>query len=89
MSDIARRINGFSRITVDPRVMGGKAFIHGMRVTASIILGNLGAGVTVERLLEMYPYIEREDVLEAIRSAAWLASERAITTSAVTAEAAA
>ncbi|MCJ2092936.1 DUF433 domain-containing protein [Methylobacterium sp. J-072] len=89
MSDTTRRITGFSRITVDPRVMGGKACIRGMRVTASMILGNLGAGVTMERLLEMYPYIDREDVLEAIRYAAWLASERAITTSAVTSEEAA
>lgn len=68
----------FLRITRDPAVMAGKACIRGMRVTVSMILGNLGAGVTIERLLEEYPYLEREDVLEAMRYAAWLASEREI-----------
>jgi uncharacterized protein (DUF433 family) len=47
-----------------------------MRVTVGMILGNLGAGVSVEELLEAYPYLEREDVLESIRFGAWLASER-------------
>jgi uncharacterized protein (DUF433 family) len=68
----------FTRITRDPAVMGGKACIRGMRVTVGMILGNLGAGVTIERLLEEYPYLTREDVLEAIRYGAWLASEREI-----------
>jgi uncharacterized protein (DUF433 family) len=58
--------------------MGGKACIRGMRVTASMVLGNLGAGVTIEELLEAYPYLEREDVLEAMRYGAWLAQEREI-----------
>ena len=68
----------FPRITVNPEVMGGKPCIRGMRVTVGMILGNLGADVTIERLLELYPYIEREDILESIRYAAWLASEREI-----------
>ena len=68
----------FHRITRNPDVMGGKACIRGMRVTVGMILGNLGAGVTIERLLELYPYLEREDILEALRYGAWLASEREI-----------
>jgi uncharacterized protein (DUF433 family) len=68
----------FTRITRDPAVMGGKACIRGMRVTVGMILGNLSAGVTIERLLELYPYLEREDVLEALRYGSWLASEREI-----------
>jgi uncharacterized protein (DUF433 family) len=68
----------FTRITRDPAVMSGKACIRGMRVTVGMILGNLAGGVTIERLLELYPYIEREDVLEALRYGAWLASEREI-----------
>ena len=68
----------FPRITRNPDVMGGKACIRGMRVTVGMILGNLGAGVTIERLLELYPYLEREDILEALRYGAWLASEREI-----------
>ncbi len=68
----------FSRITRNPEIMGGKACIRGMRVTVGMILGNLGAGVSVEELLASYPYIEREDVLEAMRYGAWLAQEREI-----------
>jgi uncharacterized protein (DUF433 family) len=68
----------FPRITRNPEVMGGKACIRGMRVTVGMILGNLGAGVTTERLLELYPYLERDDILEALRYGAWLASEREI-----------
>lgn len=68
----------FTRITRNPAVMGGKACIRGMRVTVGMILGNLGAGVTIEELLAEYPYLTREDVLEAIRYGAWLAQEREI-----------
>jgi uncharacterized protein (DUF433 family) len=68
----------FPRITRDPAVMGGKACIRGMRVTVGMILGNLAAGETVDRLLEAYPYLQREDILEAIRYGAWLAQEREI-----------
>lgn len=71
-------VPGFPRITHNPRVMGGKACIRGSRVTVSMILGNLGAGVTIDELLASYPYIEREDVLESLRYAAWLSSSREV-----------
>jgi uncharacterized protein (DUF433 family) len=58
--------------------MGGKACIRGMRVTVGMILENLGSGVTIEELLDAYPYLEREDVLQAMRYGAWLAQEREI-----------
>jgi len=57
----------FPRITRNPAVMGGNACIRGMRVTVGMILGNLGAGVSIEELLDAYPYLEREDMLEAMR----------------------
>jgi uncharacterized protein (DUF433 family) len=66
----------FDRITQEPGVMGGKACIRGMRVTVGNIVGQIGAGRTVEDLLRDYPYIEREDILQALRYAAWLAEER-------------
>ena len=69
----------FPRITVNPEVMMGKPCIRGMRVTVGMILGNLGSGASMEELLESYPYIEREDILESIRFAAWLASDRYVT----------
>ncbi len=71
-------MNDFARITRDPEVMQGKACIRGMRVTVGMILGNLSAGATIEEMLSEFPYLEREDVLEALRYGSWLASEREI-----------
>jgi uncharacterized protein (DUF433 family) len=64
------------RITIDSTVMGGRACIRGMRVTAGMIVGQVGAGRGIEQLLEDYPYLEREDILQALRYAAWRAEER-------------
>jgi len=64
------------RITRDPAVMGGKACIRGMRVTVGMIVGQIGAGHTIDELLADYSYLEREDILQALRYAAWLAEER-------------
>ena len=64
----------FDRITQTPGVMGGKACIRGMRVTVGMIVGQIGYGTSVDELLDAYPYLEREDVLQALRYAAWLAS---------------
>jgi uncharacterized protein (DUF433 family) len=66
------------RITQQPDVMGGKACIRGMRVTVGMILGQIGAGHTVDELLSDYPYLEREDIMQALRYAAWRAEEREI-----------
>jgi uncharacterized protein (DUF433 family) len=67
------------RITRDPTVMGGKPCIRGMRVTVGMIVGQIGAGHTIEELLADYPYLQREDILQALRYAAWLAEEREVT----------
>ena len=67
------------RITQDPTVMGGRPCIRGMRVTVGMIVGQIGAGLTIEEVLKDYPYLEREDVLQALRYAAWLAKEREVT----------
>lgn len=66
------------RITQNPRVMGGKPCIRGMRVTVGMIVGQIGAGRTIDELLVDYPYLEREDILQALRYAAWRAEEREI-----------
>ena len=63
------------RITVDPQVMGGKPCIRDLRVTVGTIVGLIGAGRTTEDVLEAYPYLEREDILEALSYAAWRAEE--------------
>jgi uncharacterized protein (DUF433 family) len=66
------------RITQQPEVMGGKACIRGMRVTVGMIVGQIGAGHSIEELLADYPYLEREDIMQALRYAAWRAEEREI-----------
>jgi uncharacterized protein (DUF433 family) len=71
-------MNNFSRITQNPAVMGGKPCIRGMRVTVGMVVGQIGAGLSIDQLLADYPYLEREDVLEALRYAAWRAQEREI-----------
>ena len=61
------------RITLRPGVMGGKACLRGMRVTVGMIVGQIGSGRSIDSLLADYPYLEREDILLAVRYAAWLA----------------
>jgi len=68
----------FDRITQQPYIMGGKACVRGMRVTVGMILGQIGAGSNIETILVDYPYLEREDIMQAIRYAAWRAEEREI-----------
>ena len=67
------------RITQQPEKMGGKPCIRGMRVTVGMIVGMIGAGHSVEEILADYPYLEREDIMQALRYAAWRAEEREVT----------
>lgn len=64
-----------NRITTDPAVMGGKPCIRGLRVTAGMIIGLIASGKTVEEILSLYPYLEAEDITQALRYAAWRAEE--------------
>lgn len=66
------------RITQQPDVMGGRACIRGMRVAVGMIVGQIGAGRSIDDVLADYPYLEREDILQALRYAAWLAEEREV-----------
>jgi uncharacterized protein (DUF433 family) len=66
------------RITRNPAVMGGKACIRGMRVTVSMIVGQIAAGHSMDDLLASYPYLEREDLTQALRYAAWVSEEREV-----------
>jgi len=64
-----------TRITRDSRVMGGKPCIRGMRVTVGTVVGLVAAGRTREEILRDYPYLEAEDIAEALSYAAWRAGE--------------
>jgi uncharacterized protein (DUF433 family) len=66
----------FPRITLDPAVMGGKACIRGLRVTVGMVVGLLAAGRTREEILKAYPYLEPDDIVEALAYAAWRVEER-------------
>jgi uncharacterized protein (DUF433 family) len=66
------------RITQQPDMMGGKAFIRGMRVTVGMVVGQIGAGHSIDEILADYPYLKREDITQALRYAAWLAEEREV-----------
>ncbi|MXZ08393.1 MAG: DUF433 domain-containing protein [Gemmatimonadetes bacterium] len=56
----------FTRITFDSAVMGGKACIRGLRVTVGTVVGLLAAGRSHEEILKAYPYLEREDIDQAL-----------------------
>ncbi|MEW6349061.1 MAG: DUF433 domain-containing protein [Thermodesulfobacteriota bacterium] len=59
------------RITFDPRVMGGKPCIRGMRVTVGMIVGMVATGHSKDEILRLYPYLESEDIDQALSHPAW------------------
>ncbi len=71
-------MTGFDRITQQPDVMGGKACIRGLRVTVGMVVGQIGTGRSIDALLIDYPYLEPEDILQALRYAAWRSEEREV-----------
>jgi uncharacterized protein (DUF433 family) len=71
-------MSDFPRITQDPAMTGGKPCIRGQRVTVGMIVGQIGAGHSIDALLADYPYLERDDVFEALRYAAGRAEEREV-----------
>lgn len=62
-------------ITFDQRIMGGRACIRGMRVTVSLILNLVANGMTTDEIIAAYPYLEAEDIRQALRYASFLAEE--------------
>jgi len=63
------------RITFNPRVMGGKPCIRGLRVTVGTIVGLLAASHDRSDILRLYPYLEPEDIDQALEYAAWRVEE--------------
>jgi uncharacterized protein (DUF433 family) len=68
-------MKNFTRITLDPEVMGGKPCIRGLRVTVGTVVGLVAAGHSMADILRAYPYLEEEDVREALSYAAWRVEE--------------
>jgi uncharacterized protein (DUF433 family) len=70
-----KRMKQFARITLNPEVMGGKPCIRGMRMTVGTIVGLVATGYTTDRILQLYPYLEADDIKEALAFAAWRVEE--------------
>ena len=64
-----------TRITRDPEVMGGRPCLRGLRVTVGTIVGLVAAGRSTGQILELYPYLEEDDIREALTYAAWRVEE--------------
>jgi len=68
----------FDRVTFDPKILGGRACIRGMRIPVSVVVGQVAHGATFEEILADYPDLEEEDIRQALAYAAWLAQEQVV-----------
>jgi uncharacterized protein (DUF433 family) len=59
-------MNTLNRITLNPLIMGGKPCIRGMRITVGTVVGLVATGYSFDKIIKAYPYLEREDILEAL-----------------------
>jgi len=66
----------FTRISHNINIMGGKACIKGTRVTVGMILEQISEGITPNELLEDFPYLSLEDIMQALKYAAWIVQGR-------------
>jgi len=64
------------RIIIDPQLCDGRPTIRGMRITVDFVLKLLGDGYTADDIVREYPELEKEDVYQAAKYGAWLASEQ-------------
>jgi uncharacterized protein (DUF433 family) len=65
----------FDRITFDPLVMGGRACIRGLRVTVALVVNLVANNMTAAEIIKEYPYLEEEDIWQALRYVTWLAAK--------------
>lgn len=66
---------GFDRITADPKILGGKACIRGMRISVSLLVNLVAKGMTIHEIIEDYPDLQPEDIRQALQYAAWTAAD--------------
>jgi uncharacterized protein (DUF433 family) len=64
---------------MDPKVMGGKPCIRGMRLTVGMVVEAMSAGRTIDQLLADFPYLEEADIREALGYAARLVQGHEVT----------
>lgn len=68
-------MKNLERITLNPEIMGGKPCIKGLRMTVGTVVGLLASGHTADDILKMYPYLQSEDITQALAYAAWRSEE--------------
>lgn len=68
-------MTGYDRITFDPKILGGRACIRGMRVSVSLLVNLVANGMSVEQILKEYPLLEVDDIRQALQYAAVLTNE--------------
>ena len=68
-------MRNLDRITHNPEIMGGKPCLRGMRVTVGTIVGLVAARHSWAEILAAYPYLEEEDIRQALEYAAWRVEE--------------
>ena len=68
-------MKNLARITLNPEIMGGKPCIRGLRVIVGTVIGLLASGLTKDEILKMYPYLQNEDLMQALAYAAWRSEE--------------
>ena len=66
------------RIHIDPDICEGKPIIRNIRITVDFVLKLLGDGYTADEIIKLYPELEKEDIYQAAKYGAWLASEKTI-----------
>ena len=67
-----------NRIKIDPNICEGKPTIRNIRITVDFVLKLLGDGYTADEIVQIYPELEKEDIYQAAKYGAWLASEKTI-----------
>lgn len=67
-----------NRIKIDPNICEGKPTIRNIRITVDFVLKLLGDGYTADEIVKIYPELEKEDIYQAAKYGAWLASEKTI-----------
>ena len=60
----------YKGIVADPEILGGKLIVEGTRLSVAHVLGLLGRGMTIDELIESYPFLTKDDILQVITYAA-------------------
>ena len=66
----------YDRITINPNQMNGEPCIRNLRIPIATIITMIAQGITLDKILEYYPDLEKDDITEALNFAAETVRER-------------